>query len=339
MTYNKNKTLYVIQRKELTMKTIKWGVIGTGRIARAFTEALAGTPDTELYAVGSRTAEKAVAFAANYGFTKWFGSYEELLSDKDVDVVYVATTMNSHYENCMLALEHGKNVLCEKSVTINAQQLRDILALAEKKGLFFMEAMWMKCRPAYIRMLEWIKSGAIGDIRYIKADFSNHVRYDADDRLFRADCGGGALLDECVYPLTLVYDILGKPDDILAAAHIDKNGIDLSESVILRYKGAYASVDSGFEVALKNNAVIAGDKGSVMLGDWFFVTNNATLYDAEGNIVEECSVSEKINGYEYEVEEVNRCIREGLKESPLVPQSGTLAVMEIMDEISAIIRR
>lgn len=314
------------------MEKIKWGVIGTGRIARAFTAALAGTPDAELYAVGSRYAEKAVAYAANYGFKKWYSSYDELLSDKDIDVVYVATPMASHFENCVTALEKGKNVLCEKTVTLNSEQLNTLLSLAKKNNLFFMEAMWMKCRPAYLKMKEWVTSGKIGEIRYLKADFSNQVRFDPDDRLFRPDCGGGALLDVAVYPLTLAVDLLGKPDEIVSSAHISESGIDLSDSFILRYNnGCFASLDAGFELSLKNNAIISGTNGTIIIGDWFFLMNKVTLYDKENSVVEEFEMPERINGYEYEIDEVHRCLRDGLKESPLVPQSGTLAVMEIMD--------
>ena len=314
------------------MEKIKWGVIGTGRIARAFTAALAGTPAAELYAVGSRTAGKSASFAEEYGFTKAYSSYDELFSDENVDIVYIATPMAAHYENCITALKNGRNVLCEKTVTLNAEQLRMLLALAKKKELFFMEAMWTKCRPAYLKMKEWISAGRIGDIRYIKADFSNLVPYNANDRLFRPDCGGGALLDVTVYPLTLAVDILGKPDEIISSAHINEDGIDLSDSFILRYKnGCFASVDGGFELPLKNNAVISGTEGSVILGDGFFMTNTAALYDKNGNITDKFEQPERINGYEYEIDEVHRCLRNGLKESPLVPHSGTLDVLDVMD--------
>jgi len=313
------------------MEKIKWGIIGTGRIARAFATALAGVPDAELYAVGSRSSEKSASFAAEFGFANLYGSYDELLSDDSINIVYIATPMAAHYDVCMSALRKGRNVFCEKSVTLNAAQLRDILALADEKELFFCEAMWMKCRPTYLKMKEWISSGRIGDIRCIKADFSNLVPYDANDRLFRADCGGGSLLDVAVYPLTLVHDLLGVPVSIDSAAHIE-NGIDLSESLILRYNnGAFASIDAGFEMSLRNNAVISVTDGSIVFGDCFFCSDTVSLYDRDRRLVEEFNSPARVNGYEYEIEEAHRCLRSGLTDSPLIPHSATLEVMEIMD--------
>ena len=313
------------------MDKIKWGIIGTGRIARAFVTALAAVPDAELYAVGSRNAEKATDFAQEYGFTHSYGSYDALLSDNNIDIVYIATPMASHYDNCISALNSGRNVFCEKSVTLNAEQLCDILALADKKKLFFCEAMWMKCRPTHLKMKEWLGSGKIGDIRYIKADFSNFVPYNSEDRLFRADCGGGALLDVTVYPLTLIHDLLGKPDEIQSAANLS-GGVDVSDSLILRYKdGVFASIESGFEIGLRNNAVISGTEGSIVFDDCFFCTDTISLYDKERRLVEQYNAPARVNGYEYEIEEVHRCLSSGLTDSSLIPHQGTLEVMEIMD--------
>ncbi len=313
------------------MNTIKWGIIGTGRIANSFASGLRAVPGAELYAAASRSIEKASRFAESFGFEKAYGSYSELLSDSSVDVVYVATPMAAHYDICMEALEKGRSVFCEKSVTLNAAQLREILELADRKGLFFCEAMWMKCLPTYLKMKEWINSGRIGDIRCIKADFSNLVPYDPNDRLFRPDCGGGALLDVTVYPLTLVHDLLGVPDEIHSSAHLD-GGIDLSSSMILRCKnGACASVYSGFELGLCNGAVISGTEGSIVFDSCFFCAEKVYLYDKDRKIVEQYEAPFRENGYEYEIEEVNRCLASGLKDSKLIPHSATLEVMEIMD--------
>ena len=315
------------------MGTIKWGIIGTGRIARAFAAALDGVDDAALYAVGSRTSDRAAAFAKEFGFSRSYGSYDDLLSDDDIDIVYIATPMASHYNDCMSALNKGKNVFCEKSVTLNASQLRDILALADRKGLFFCEAMWMKCRPTYLKMKSWISNGKIGDIRCIKADFSNFVPFDTNDRLFRADCGGGALLDVTVYPLTLVHDLLGVPDEIHSAVHL-RDGIDLSSALILRFSsGAFASIDTGFEIGLRNNAVISGTEGSIVFGDCFFCSDSVALYDKERRLVEQYDCPARINGYEYEIEEVHRCLSTGQTDSNLIPHSATLEVMEMMDRL------
>ncbi|MBR4626706.1 MAG: Gfo/Idh/MocA family oxidoreductase [Ruminococcus sp.] len=315
------------------MDKVKWGVLGTGRIANTFAAALRETEGAELFAAASRSIEKAEAFAAEYGFEKAYGSYEELVSDSDVDIVYIATPMASHYHDAMLCLNAGKNVLCEKSVTLNTVQLEELLALAKSRGLFFMEAMWMKCRPFYLRAREWVSSGRIGDVLSVTADFSNHVPYSPGDRLFRPDCGGGALLDLTVYPLTLFADILGgAPVKTVSSADI-REGIDFSNSVTLRYPGgAFAKSECGFERQLDNAAAIHGSAGSILFGNCFFCSGEVTLVDGSGRCIDEFSEPEGINGYTYEISEAQGCIREGRLESPLVPHSSTLAVMRIMDE-------
>lgn len=314
------------------MNKIKWGIIGIGKIAHKFADALKVCENTELCAVASRNLLKAHKFAEEFGFDNAYGSYRELAEKSEADIVYIATPTASHYTDTMLCLNFEKNVLCEKSVSLNSRQLDTIFQTARYKDLFFMEAMWMKCRPAYLKAKEWLNDGKIGNISYIKADFSNVVPFDPDSRLFRADCGGGALLDLTVYPITLALDFLGIPDEIITSAHL-RNGVDTGNSIFLRYKnGSYASIDSGFELQLKNNAIISGSNGFITFGDYFHCTEEVALYDLNGSLIESVSFPDKINGYEYEIVEVNRCLREKLSESPLVPHNGTADVMRIMDE-------
>ena len=315
------------------MKEINWAIIGTGRIANTFAEALKGVEGARLYAVGSRTLQKAEAFAEKYGFEKAYGSYEELARDSEIDIVYIATPMSSHYKDTMLCLDNGLNVLCEKSAALNMSELSKMLEKAAEKGLFFMEAMWMKCRPVYLKALELVRAGRIGTPKYLKADFCNLVKYDESDRLFARDCGGGALLDLTVYPLTFALDFLGHdPQEVTTYAHIGKGGVDLSNTVILKYESAYATIDAGFELPSINSAVISGDKGSIVFADWFFCCCEAEVYDDETNLIEKIAIPNEINGYEYEIREVHRCLEEGKTESELVPHSSTVAVMKIMDE-------
>ncbi len=310
---------------------VRWGIIGTGRIARSFAEALRGNGSV-MGAVASRSIEKAEKFAEEFGFEKAYGSYEELANDDSIDIVYIATPMSAHHENTLLCLNSGRNVLCEKSIALNCAQAEEMFALAHEKGLFLMEAMWMKFRPSFLKVKQWVDDGRIGKVQFIKADFNNFVPYDKDDRLFKADCGGGALLDLSVYPLTFVTSLLGEPVNISSHAHIGRDGVDLSNEITLEFEGgAFAATTSGFEVQNRNNAVIAGDKGSILLGDWFFCSAECTLYDLDGNPVEERLFPPEINGYEYEIREAERCIESGLKESPLVPKESTMQVMAIMD--------
>ena len=315
------------------MKIVNWAIIGTGRIAHTFAEALQGTEGARLYAVGSRTLSKAQAFADEFGFEKAYGSYDELVRDSRIDVVYIATPMASHYKDTMLCLDNGLNILCEKSAALSLSELDEMLAKAADKGLFFMEAMWMKCRPVYLKALDWVRTGRIGTPQFLKADFNSLVKYDRSDRLFAPECGGGALLDLSVYPLTFALDFLGaQPEDITTYAHIGKDGVDLSNTILLKYETAYADISAGFEVPAINRAVISGDKGSIVFADWFFCCCEVSLYDSETNLVEKSEIPNEVNGYEYEIREVHRCLEHGLIESSLVPHSSTRAVMKIMDE-------
>ena len=317
------------------MNKYKWGVIGTGKIAHTFATALMNCENAELCASASRTEEKAKRFAEEFGFLKYYGSYREFAEKSDAEIVYIATPMTSHFDDAWLCLENGKNVLCEKSLALNTAQTEKLIAFAKEKGLYFMEAMWMKCRPVYRKMKEWIASGLIGDIEYIKADFSNFIPYDENDRLFRADCGGGCLLDLGIYPITLTHDLLGVPDDITSSAHI-MHGIDMSNSILFRYKnGAFSSMDNGFEIQLRNNAIISGTKGFITLGNWFHCTEEGILYNRNGKEIERFVRKDDINGYEYEIAELHSCLDVGLKESPLVPHRDTIAVMKLMDECRA----
>ncbi len=315
------------------MKKFNWGIIGTGRIANTFAQALAGCGEAVCYAAASRTREKAEAFAQKYGFEKSYGSYKELAEDENVDVVYIATPMSCHYGDALLCIKNGKNVLCEKSAALSLSQLDEMLKAANENNVFFMEAMWMKCRPVYLKALEWAKR--IGRIEYIKADFCNLVQYDPKDRLFDPGCGGGALLDLAVYPLTLAYDFLGEPEEIITAAHIGRGGVDLSNSIMLKYNNAAASLNSSFEIPNNNSALISAENGMIIFSDWFFCTSRAALCDRDGKELEVFDKPNEINGYEYEIREVCRCLSEGIRESPLVPHSSTRAVMRIMDKCRA----
>lgn len=316
-------------------KTVNWGIMATGKIARTFAKAVNFAEGAKLYACASRSAEKAAEFGKLYGAEKSYASYEELAADPNVDIIYVASPMSCHYENVKLCFEHGKNVLCEKSITMNTAQLEELIAEARKKNLFFMEAMWMKCLPSFLKAREWFAAGKIGRIKAIRADFSNPVNFDPKDRLFRADLGGGALLDLGVYPITLVTAFLGyEPTEILSAVNIG-HGVDLDESVIFRYEDSYASMVAGFNIENDNRAVIVGTEGRIAFDPWYFCTDTVRLYGGDGKLAEESITPHLCNGYEYEILEAQRCLTEGLKESTLNPLSDTLGVMKLMDRIRA----
>lgn len=315
-------------------KVTNWGIMATGKIAHTFAKAVNSVEDARLYACASRSAEKAAEFGALYGAEKCYGSYEELAADENVDIIYVASPMSCHYENVKLCFEHGKNVLCEKSITLNSKQLRELIEIARKKNLFFMEAMWTKCLPAFRKAKEWVDEGRIGEIKAIRADFSNAVDFDENDRLFRPELGGGALLDLSVYPLSFITSFLGfKPEKITSAVNIDKLGVDMDEAIIMQYKNAYASFVSGFDIDNENRAVIVGTDGRIAFNPWFFCSDTVRLHGKDNKLIEESITPHLCNGYEYEIMEAQECLAEGLKESRIIPLSDTLAVMEIMDSL------
>ncbi|MCL2055168.1 MAG: Gfo/Idh/MocA family oxidoreductase [Oscillospiraceae bacterium] len=316
------------------MSSFNWGIMASGKIAEKFAEALNFTEGARLYAVASRSLEKARDFANKHGAEKAYGSYEELAKDSAVDIIYIATPMSCHYDNVKLCFEHGKNVLCEKTITLNADELEELIKTAKSKNLFFMEAMWMKCMPHFKKALHWHKNGRIGEVKAIRADHSNAVAYDRDDRLFRNDLGGGALLDICVYPITFAASFLGfEPKEIMSAVHIGGENVDMNEAIIMKYENAFASMFAGFDVLNDNRAVIVGTQGRIEFNPWFFCTDTVRLYGKNGALTEEYTFPHPCNGYEYEITEAQDCLRDGLKESRLIPLSDTLAVLKLMDKI------
>lgn len=316
------------------MKKIRWGVLSTGKIAHTFAKALQAVEGAELYAVSSRSAEKAAAFAKQYGFEKSFGSAAEMLADPNVDVVYICSPMSCHYADSLACLNAGKKVLCEKTLTLNGNQLDEILELAGRKNLFFMEAMWMKCLTAFLQAKKWVEEGRIGRVKLIKADFLSLCEDDSENRLFRNDLGGGALLDLGVYPITLAMSILGNFPEKISAVGVMKNGVDYDTMITLRYSsGAAAALACAFDCKGDNGAYIIGENGMISLENWFFCEQTARLYDSGNRLVEEKYFPHKPNGYEHEIIEVNRCLNEGLLQSPLVPQHESRCVMTVIDEV------
>lgn len=318
------------------MNKTNWGIIATGSIAAKLAEAINSNENSVLYAVASRSENKAKAFAEKFGATKHYGSYEQLAADENVDVVYIATPMAQHYENAKMCIEKGKNVLCEKTITLNCKQLDELIALAQKHNVFFMEAMWMKFIPAFRQAKEWVASGRIGDIKLVRADLSSFCPYNPDnqyDRFYTNSLGGGSLLDLGVYPLTFACDFLGyKPKETVTNAYIGKSNVDYDASLLLRYEnGKFADSHIGFDFLKDNSACIIGDKGRIVFGNWFFCTCSVKLYDELGNLVAEPLITHDCNGYEYEVREVERCLDENKKQSDINPLWQTRAVLEIMD--------
>lgn len=319
-------------------QVIRWGILGTGKIAKAFATALRDTPDAKLVAVASRTVDSATKFGQEYGAERFHGSYQALADDPDVDVIYVGTPHPMHHENALMCLNGGKAVLVEKSFTMNRRQAEDIINLARAKKLFVMEAMWTRFMPAVAEAKRIIDSGEIGKPAHVSADFGFTSDAGPEHRLFAPELGGGALLDLGIYPLSMSSFFLGAVQGVTAQAEMTATGVDMQTAFTLKHEGGgVSSCGCSLRSRTPTELIISGTKGYVRLHDRFHNTDSFTV-----TVVDGTSRSERVvtlpksgNGYTHEAQEVGRCIRAGLIESPVMPHEETLSIMGTLDAIRA----
>lgn len=311
---------------------LRWGIFGTGGIAEKFVQTLNALGYGDNCAVGSRTLESAEKFAKKNGINKYYGSYEALCQDEEIDIVYIATPMHSHYDDMKLCIAYNKHILCEKAITVNANQLEEIIALAKANNLFIMEAMWTKTLPVFLAIKALIEKGTIGEIRVIKADLLNLVQVDYNSRLFSNQLGGGALLDISVYLLAFTTALLGnKPLTINSNAYI-RNNVDFDNHITLNYENAYADLSAGMSSYSPNYATIIGTDGIIQTSDRFYHANSFKVYDKFYNLIDEQSFEFDYTGFEYQILECEKMIGENKLTSDLHPISDSLAVMHIIDQ-------
>jgi predicted dehydrogenase len=316
-----------------TMDSIRWGILGTGRIGHDFATGLRDTPDAETLAVGSRTEDSARDFAASFGIARHYGSYAELVSDPDVDVVYVATPHPFHEANAALCLEAGKHVLCEKPMTVNAVQAERLKALARDKGLFLMEGMWTRFFPLIERVRHLISSGAIGEPRMLNVDFGFRAPFNPLQRLFNPELGGGALLDVGVYCVSLSSMIFGPPVRVTGLAHLGDTGVDEQSAAILDHgDGRISTFSIATRTATPQEAVISGTEGRIRIHPDWWRPDTLTL-SRPGRENETIKDPHTGNGFPHEAAEVMRCIRSGAHESDVMPLRETLTIAHTMDEL------
>ncbi|MEV0728832.1 Gfo/Idh/MocA family oxidoreductase [Polymorphospora sp. NPDC050346] len=313
----------------------RWGILATGHIAGRFVEDLGLLPDAEVVAVGSRSLPSAQAFADRYGIPRAYGTWKELAADGDVDVVYVATPHSAHHLATMICLDAGRAVLCEKPFTLDLATTTELIEAARARDLFLMEAMWMRCNPTILRVLELIADGAIGEVTTVRADFGLAGPFPPEHRLRARELGGGALLDLGVYPVSLAYLLLGRPDQVRAWAKIGPEGVDENTGIVLGYEsGVVATLTCGLVGGTPTTASVTGTLGRIELPSPFFRPGGFTLLRA-GAEAETVVTEQTGGGYQYEAAEVQRCLRAGLRESPLVPHAATLDVMSLLDTVRA----
>ena len=314
---------------------MKLAILGAGNIAKIMADTIAHMPQVESYAIGARELSRAQEFAAQHGFQKAYGSYEEMVMDENIDLVYIAIPHSHHYEAIKLCLKHGKNVLCEKAFTVNSKQAREVLALAKEKNLLLTEAIWTRFTPMRKVLDDIIESGIIGKVHSVTADLCyvlNHL-----ERNRKPELAGGALLDLGIYPLNFACMVLKAPvKEILTSAVMNEYGVDDSNSMLLTYEdGTTATLHSSQLVSSERGGYIYGTKGYIIAEN----INNIQgykVYDKNHVLLKEYTVPEQITGYEYEVEACIRALENGWLECPEMPHEETIRMMELMDKIREI---
>jgi predicted dehydrogenase len=315
---------------------IKWGIVSTGHIAHRLAGALQHLPHAEIHAVASRNISSAEKFAEEYGIPNAFGSYSAMAEDSEVDVVYIATPHVFHLDNSILFMRAGKSVLCEKAFAINAREAEEMIRVAREEHVFLMEAMLTRHVPLIKKIQNWIKEGLIGEVRMVKASRCARGQFDPAQRHLNPDLGGGSLLDVGVYVISFASMIFQKsPEHVAGFAHIGEYGSDEQGAAILKYdEGEIADLSFALRTNAVNDAYIFGTEGYIKIDEVFAVPTSATLFrnDEVSEIIEETIEG---GGFIHEAEEVMRCMREGLKESPRMPLSESLQIMRIMDQVRA----
>ncbi len=325
-------------------RTIRWGVLATGKIAQGFARDLALVEGAEIVAVGSRTPAGAEAYAERWNVPAAHGSYAALVADPDVEVVYIASPHALHLEHARLAFEAGKHVLCEKPLTLSLAEAEEMVALAGRHDRFLMEAMWTACHPVIRTLRERLASGELGRPRHLHAELGFVVDAPPEDRMFAPELGASALLDMGIYPLVFAHLMLGEAESLTAVADLSERGIDLDVALTGRYPGgALATMTASMTSWSSRSAAIATDRGRIELDD-FHHPRHATFtpYDRGGSN-DDSGRGESVRiegsepvigaGYGNEIAEVGRCLRAGLRESPWVPHQQTLTLQRQLDTL------
>jgi predicted dehydrogenase len=321
-------------------QTIRWGILGCGKIARKFASDLQWVENAKLVAIAAREQLSADAFAKDFPVEYKHNSYKALAENPEVDVIYIATPHALHYEHVMLCLQHKKAVLVEKAFAINYGQAKQMIDFAKSQQTFLMEAFWTRFLPHYLKVKEMIAQGQVGAIQYINAEFGFKPTPPVSQRIYDPALGGGSLLDVGVYPVFLALDLLGKPDHIQASIVPAPSGVDEQCSIQFKYNnGAIANLFSSFATNLATGADIAGDQGRIRLTHRFHgPTTELEFYpgvvDSKQTVAFEKA---KGNGYEYEAQHVNNCIKKGLVESPLRTHIDTLILTQTLDQIRSMV--
>ena len=312
-------------------RIVRWGIIGPGRIASQVINDFPYVAGAEALAVASRSIDRAQAFATDHGLARAYGSYAEIMSDQDVDAVYIATPHPQHYAIALAAVAAGKAALVEKTFTATVAGAEEIITAARHQRVFVMEAMWTRFQPAIVTARSLIDDGAIGEVRQVQADLGVDRPYDPADRLFDPAQGGGAMLDLGVYVVSFAQYFLGKPDRIAVNGSLTPTGVDAEAGVLLGYDdGRVATLLMSLKHHTPGAARIHGTKGWIEVPPRFHHPHRIVLC-RKGQEPEIISRPPLGTGYSHELIEVTECIRAGRTESVIMPLSDTLAVQRILN--------
>jgi predicted dehydrogenase len=322
---------------------LRWGILGAGNIAAKFTQDTQTLADHKIVAVGSRETAKSEAFGAKFAIPNCHASYEALATDPDVDVIYVATPHNFHKEHCLLALNAGKHVLCEKPFTLNLDEANDVIATAAAKNLFLMEGMWSRCFPAWVKVRQLVREGAIGKPRMMTTDFGFKGGNTGEDgkleginpegRLYNLNLAGGALMDVGVYTVSLAQLILGDPIKATGLATVGNTGVDENTGMLLQFaNGEIAALSTSLQINTTHTATILGTGGKIEVHAPCWVPRAITVYK-NGEAPETIDFPFEHGGFQFEAAHVAECLRAGKIQSDISSWSDTQAVMRALDAI------
>ncbi|TAJ50200.1 MAG: Gfo/Idh/MocA family oxidoreductase [Herbiconiux sp.] len=316
-------------------ESIRWGILGTGGIAEQFVTDL-GAAGLEVAAVGSRSQESADRFAARFGIGAAHASYEALVADPGVDAIYVATPHPFHAENTLLAVAAGKHVLVEKPFTLNGDEAQQIADAARAADVVVLEAMWTRFLPHMVRLREIVAEGVLGDIRTIIAEHDQKLPSDPAHRINDPALGGGGLLDLAIYPVSFAIDLLGLPTQILAHATFSDTGVDRQTALIFAHEGGRQSLShSAIDAAGTVRASVVGTLARVEFDAGWYEATGFTVLAPDGTVLERVAPPVASRGMQYQALELERLVRAGERESPLLPLDESVAIMRVLDEVRA----
>jgi predicted dehydrogenase len=321
------------------MQHFNWGVIGPGNIANTFAKAIAPSKKGKILAVASRSQERATEYANSYQIEKTYTDYAEMLADPQIDIVYVATPHNFHYQQVKMCLEAGKHVLVEKPCTVNAQQMQKLVALATSKKLLLQEALWSRFMPCLSQLRQLLNDGVIGDIQYIQSEIGFAFQGRPKSRLLQADLAGGSLLDLGIYSITVSQFLLQEhPEKVQAMGRLSAEGVDEHIFANLSYaSGRYAQFTSSMASQTSNNMRIVGTEGFVTLPACFWDTEQVLIHQSD-KLVQTINVPHPVNGFEYQIEACMSLIEQGNLCSDLMTHADSVGVLKVMDDIRKQVR-